>query len=268
MLRATQTPDGERYEIRLSGSLVNLLILGIVAYLRDHRIARVLGGAVGAIGLFIGGSLFLFRPFLYIGDRYGSITLPLIAASFALLMSAVLAGPKFNLFIGEPPEVEERREAEEELGQARDPYSSLELDSKRLSEYYAINQSQARGSFRWAVFAMLCGFATIISGVWIFYLRENTPNTFLTSLSTAAGLVVNVVSGLYLYLHNKTQRRSLFYYAQLVRVQQLGLAIRLAESHDDPADRKTAKNKVIDELLAIVRLTAERDTADAVEKST
>ena len=145
--------------------------------------------------------------------------------------------------IGSPKEVEEREKAEEEAGDSPDPYNFLELAQKRLNEYYAINQSQARGSFRWAVFAMFIGLSTIVAGGWIFYLGD-TPNTFLTSLSTAAGVVVNAISGLYLYLHNRTQRRALFYYNQLVRIQNLGLAIRLAESHDDAAQKADAKNNL------------------------
>lgn len=157
------------------------------------------------------------------------------------------------------PEIEERREAEEQIGTSKDPYATLELDSKRLNEYYAINQAQAKGSFRWAVFAMFCGLATIIGGIWLFYLRTAVPDTFMASLSTAAGLVINAVSGLYLYLHNRTQQRSLLYYGQLVRLQQLGLSIRLAESHDDAPERAKARNRVIDEILAIVHAGAIAD---------
>lgn len=267
MITATQTEGGPRYDIRLSGSLINLLIVGIVTYLRDRWFVRPFVGALGTIGLLVGGFLFLFSPFIAFHDSARALSTPMIAAGFGLLMSVILSGSRFNLFLGEPPEVAERKEAEETLGQSRDPYASLELDSKRLNEYYVINQSQARGSFRWAVFAMFCGLTTIVTGVWIFYLREGTPDTFLTSLSTAAGVVINVISGLYLYLHNKTQRRSLYYYGQLVRLQQLGLAIRLAESHDAIEDKAAAKNRVIDDILAIVRSSADRDSAEAATES-
>ena len=64
-----------------------------------------------------------------------------------------------------------------------------------------------------------------------------------------------------LYLHNRTQRRSLYYYGQLVRVQQVGLAIRLAESHPDSVERAAAKNKVIDQILEMVKISNDRDTA-------
>jgi len=267
MIRVSQGESGSRYDIRLSGSLVNVLIVGIVSFLRDRRVLRALTGGLGTFTFFIGIFFFLFHPYTAFGDQLGRLSTPMIAAGFALLMSAILSGGRFNLYLGEPPEVEERREAEEEIGDSRDPYAWLDLDSKRLNEYYAINQSQARGSFRWAVFAMFCGLATIVSGIWLFYFRTESPDKFLTSLSTAAGVVINIVSGLFLYLHNKTQRRSLYYYGQLVRVQQLGLVIRLAESHDKPEDRAEAKNKVISEVLGIVRLSAELDTKEAAKEA-
>jgi hypothetical protein len=172
-----------------------------------------------------------------------------------LLMLAIMSTGNFSLYIGDIKEVEERERAEEEVRELQDPYSSLELAQKRLNEYYAINQSQARGSFRWAVFAMFVGLSTIVAGIWIFYLGD-TPSTFLTSLSTAAGIVVNVISGLYLYLHNRTQKRALYYYNQLVRLQNLGLSIRLAESHTDENQKTDAKNRVINEILSVIKTTA------------
>lgn len=205
--------------------------------------------------LIIIGVLFRLVPREFFENSY-----PTVIAGFALVLISTLSRPEFNVYIGEPVEVEERREAEALESDSKDPYAALDLATKRLNEYYAINQSQARGSFRWAVFAMFCGLATIISGVWLFYLR-GTPNAFLTSLTTAAGIMINVVSSLYLYLHNKTQRRSLYYYNQLVRLQQLGLLIRMAESHPETKDRTASKNKVIEEILQIVRTTADKDAA-------
>lgn len=262
MLRISRTEEGNRYDILLTGSLTNLLIVGIVVYLKENKILRNIASIAGSLSLFAGGLLFILpNMFLY---RYSA---PFLLGGFGLTICAILAGNRFNLFIGDAPEVQERKQAELTIKDSKDPYASLELDSKRLSEYYAINQSQARGSFRWAVFAMFCGLSTIVAGIWIFYLRQDTPDTFLTSLTTAAGVVINAISSLYLYLHNKSQRRSLYYYGQLVRTQQLGLAIRLAESHEDATERTKSKNRVIDDILAIVRRTAEVDSTDSGKES-
>jgi hypothetical protein len=256
MITVSQTGKGKKYSVRLSGSIGNLLLVGIIAILKEKKYVRAISGILGIFLLIIGALAFILP--IYEFHRFAP---PILISGFFLFLGFILSGHNFDIFIGVPQEVEDRREAEESLKDSKDPYASLEIDSKRLSEYYAINQAQARGSFRWAVFAMFCGLVTIIGGVWIFYFKE-TPNTFLTSLSTAAGVIINTISGLYLYLHNKTQRRSLFYYNQLVRIQQLGLAIRIAEDHNNDMDKTVAKNKIIDEILSIVKTTSISDAID------
>ena len=201
------TGDNSRYTVRLSGSITSVLLVGAISFLRDRRIVRALVGASGGIFLLVGGFMLLFGRFSVFRDTARDLQFPVLTAGFGLVMASILSGQRFNILIGEPPEVEERREAEEQLKDSKDPYAFLELDSKRLNEYYAINQAQARGSFRWAVFAMFCGLVTVIVGIWLFYFDQNRQNTFLASVSTASGIVLNVVSGLYLYLHNRTQRR-------------------------------------------------------------
>jgi hypothetical protein len=106
---------------------------------------------------------------------------------------------------------------------------------------------------------MLCGLVTIVAGIWFFYFRSETPDTFMASLSTAAGMIVNVISGIFLYLHNRTQRRALFYYGGLLRLQQIGLTIRLSETHEDDKERASSRNRIIEELLSVVRATSEID---------
>ncbi len=245
----------------MSGSLTSVLLVGAISFLRDRATLRWLVGVSGALFLISGGLMLLFGRFTIFREILRDLQFPMLTSGFGLIIASVLSGPRFNILIGEPPEVQERRDAEEQLRDSKDPYAFLELDSKRLNEYYAINQAQARGSFRWAVFAMFCGLVTIIVGIWLFYLDQSRDNTFLASVSTASGIVLNLVSGLYLYLHNRTQRRSLYYYGQLVRVQQLGLAIRLAESQSNEGEKAAAKSKVIDQILEMVKISNDRDTA-------
>ena len=253
MISINQTDHGKKYSVRLSGSITNLVLVGIISVLKDKKPVRIFAGFLGLFLLIAGGLAYIVPNW-----EFRRFSIPLLLSGLGLFLAFTLSGQNFDVFVGAPQEVEERKEAEETLKDSKDPYASLQIDSKRLSEYYAINQAQARGSFRWAVFAMFCGLTTIIGGIWIFYLRE-TPDTFLTSLSTAAGVVINTISGLYLYLHNKTQRRSLFYYNQLVRIQQLGLAIRIAESHEEDHEKTASRNKIIDQILLVVKETTIAD---------
>ena len=154
----------------------------------------------------------------------GRFDYPLLVAGSILTLSFVLSASLFELTLENDLSAnaeKERAEAEVKYEQdTTNPFSFLEVDTKRLNEYYIINQNQARNSFRWAVFAMFTGLLTITFGIWFFYLGKNTPaekNTLLASLTTIAGVIVNIVSGLYIYLHNKSQKRSLLYYNQLIR---------------------------------------------------
>ena len=106
---------------------------------------------------------------------------------------------------------------------------------------------------------MVGGLGTIVAGFWFYYLRNSAQDTLLTALATSSGGLVSAISGMYLYLHNQTQRHSLYYYGQLVRLQQIGLAIRLAESHEDASNRTAAKDVVIKEILRVAGETAIQD---------
>ena len=222
---------------------------GVVEFLRVHpgyrRTVAFVGvlvcvtGAASFAGLRIPGSTMGFLPFYIIGPW--------------LLYVATISGPHFEVTFPPRQAAEEREKAEKKFEETKTVEDALKLDLTKLNEYYVINQSQARSSFRWAIFSMLLGFGTIISGIWLFYFREGPPDTFMASLSTAAGCVVNIVSALFLYLHFKTQTRSLHYYDQLFRLQNLSIAIRLVESHEDLTARRDARNVVIRELVSSVR---------------
>lgn len=261
------TSQTGKFSVRLSGTITNLVLVGIITYLKSHNALRIVAGVASFVFLMFGFGGYLLGTY-----EFGRFSVPLLATGTGLLMAAILSAKQFEISVGDAPAeemrraaVEERRAAEEHVKQSPSPYASLELETARINEYYTINQAQARGSFRWAVFAMFCGLATIVAGIWIFYLRQDKPDTFLTSLTTAAGIVVNAISGLYIYLHNRTQKRSLFYYGQLGRLQVIGIAIRVAETHDEAEAKKAARDKIIDQLLNLVKMSAEKD-ADAARK--
>jgi hypothetical protein len=268
MFRILYPKQGGRCEVRLSGTLSSILIIGVANFLKEHRIVRYAAWMIGLLSVFALPLTALVaalaqQPITLHGiggqDYLGALILGGLLTGLA-----ILAGDRFDLTI-EPPELEIAKETEEKRNETKDPYAFLALDSEALHHYYNINQSQARNSFRWAVFAMFCGLGTVLGGIWLFYVRPDS--TLAGFVTTAAGIVINVISGLYLYLHDKTQRQSLYYYAQLARVQYLGLVIRLIESQPDEASKTSARNKAIDRLFAIVRASLERNTAPATKET-
>jgi hypothetical protein len=202
---------------------------------------------------------FLFSVTSLGGLKIGGYGAPplLFIGSLALLCLATVSGPDFRVHFPAEQASRERQDAETRFNQSAEPLDALEVDLQRLNEYYVINQSQARASFRWAVVALLAGFATIIAGIWMFYVRRlPQPDLFMASLSTAAGIVTDLVAGLFLLLHHKTQDRALVYYQQLAQVQRIAMAIRLAHAHGDGENRRVALDKVIDYLLKVERAVA------------
>ena len=153
---------------------------------------------------------------------------------------------------------EERREAEKQFEKSNAPEDALKVDLTRLNEYYVMNQTQARSSFRWAKFAMVVGLLTIVGGVWLFYFHQVQPDKFMSGVAAVAGSVVDLVSALFFYFYFRIQGRSFLYYEQLSYLQKILVAIRLAESHSDPSKQTEARDLIIRELLRTRAMTTPR----------
>lgn len=239
-----QQPSVARFKLTLNGSLFSVVRYGIVLFLRENVWART-SAAIIATGLLVLATVI----FMGITPGTSMAAIFLVFGAAELIWFVTVAGREFEVSFESQDATRERQKAEQQLKDSNDPNDVLTLDFKRLNEYYIINQNQAKSSFRWAVFAMLFGFTTIIAGIWLFYFKRDVPDTFMASLSTAAGLVVNFVSGLFLYLHHKTQERSLHYYRQLSRIQNIALAMRLADAQPNEEAKIKSRAKVIDQLL-------------------
>lgn len=237
----------------LGSSRSSAVNYGVIEFLRGHPVWRVVAAVLGIAFAVVASGLWLIPA--YVGFKITPTTPTFIFALLFLVVPwllwvATVSGPDFQLVFPVAQASKERQIAEKEFDESKTPKDALNLDLKRLNEYYVINQAQARSSFRWAVFSMFVGFGTIIVGIWLFYFRGTQPDKFMAALSTAAGCIVNLISGLFLYLHSKTQDRSLHYYEQLARLQKLSIAMRLVEDHKEADKQAEARDLVIRELLA------------------
>jgi hypothetical protein len=242
---AQQTQASTRYTCTLQGTQWDVAYYGIVEFLRAHTVWRAVVSVLGVLSL-----IFLVVDFAFTipGIPKGS-WLAFLFITPTLLWMATVSGPSFELVFPAAKASAERQVAEQQFEKTQTPEDALTLDFRRLSEYYAISQSQARSSFRWAKFSMLGGFGTIVFGIWLFYFRPTQPDKFMSTLSAATGCVINVVSGLFLRLHSQTQDRALHYFEPLARLQRLSLAMRLVEAHKETSEQTLARNSVIRELL-------------------
>lgn len=222
---------------------------GVIEYLRVHPFLRWIIGFFGVSACI--GAAATAGGFKIPG--FSIAIMPLMIGGPWLIYVATLSGKHFRVIFPPIQAAQEREKAEKQFEKTKTVDDALRLDFTRLNEYYAINQNQARSSFRWAIFSMILGFGTIISGIWLFYFRKDHPDIILASLSTAAGCIVNLVSALFLHLHSKIQAHSLHYFDQLSRLQNLSIAIRLVEEHHDQQSKQEARNLVIRELILSVQ---------------
>lgn len=126
-------------------------------------------------------------------------------------------------------------------------FDTIQLGLNQITEYYTINKSQARNSFRLSVFAMVVGLVTLIGGIWIFYFGENRDTT-LAVVSGLAGVLVEFIGGAYFYLYNKSLGQLNFFYEKLVKMQDTMLAVHLSESLG-PEKETEMKQRLIEQLM-------------------
>jgi hypothetical protein len=245
-------PDGQsahqqscKYTITLNGSQWSVAQYGIVEFLRRHPYWRTTMGIVAGLS-----GVGLIASLSGLSGKMHLTGIPFIILTPLLFWLATVSGRDFELVFPAAEATKAREKAEETFEKSANSDDALKLDFSRLNEYYVINQNQARSSFRWAIFSMFVGLTTIIAGIWFFYLRTSVPNTFMASLSTAAGISVNIIGALFLRLHSQTQERSFVYYGRLAELQKLSLAIRMVTEHQDENKQSDARNLVILQLIS------------------
>jgi hypothetical protein len=109
--------------------------------------------------------------------------------------------------------------------------ASLELNLNQLREYYVINKSQARSSFRMGVASVLLGLSAILVGVGLVYAGGGGKTHIGVAVVTAvAGLLAQFIGASCFYLFNKAQEQSIHYYDRLTELQGTLLAVQLAGS--------------------------------------
>jgi hypothetical protein len=224
---------------------------GVVEFLGVHPFYRLVTGAIGVAFCIacVVGFIFNSTNTKIFGVPPMGLFVSSIFVGPWLIYVTTISGKHWAVIFPVMQAKEETEKAEREFNKSKTVENALNFDLTKLNEYYVINQSQARSSFGWAVFSMLLGFSTIIAGVWLFYFRGGQPDTFMASLSIAAGCVVNIISVLFINLHSKVQARALHHFDQLSRLQNLSIAIQLIDSCEEPTERQNARNLVIRGLM-------------------
>jgi len=131
-------------------------------------------------------------------------------------------------------------------------FDTVQLGLNQLTEYYTINKSQARNSFRFSIFAIVLGLITIVGGIWIFYFRD-TPNLQLATISSISGTLIESIGGLYFLIYKKSLEQLNYFYDKLTETQNIMLAVKLAESMENEEKKAEVREKIIISLIPVTK---------------
>ena len=145
---------------------------------------------------------------------------------------------------------EERKEIKEKISSKPqvDIFDTIQLNLNQLTEYYTLNKSQARSSFRVSIFAIIVGLFTIVGGIWMFYFR-GLPNLQLATISSISGIIIEAIGGLYFFLYKRTLDQLNYFYDKLTEIQNIMLAIKLSESIENEEKQTDVRVKIINSLI-------------------
>lgn len=135
----------------------------------------------------------------------------------------------------------ERKAIEERIaarpGAPLDIFSVIQLGLNQITEYYTINKSQARNSFRASMGAVVVGLLALSLGIALNY--KQPQHTTVPTLSAIAGVLLQFIGGAYFYLYNKTLQQLNFFYETLIRLQDTMLAVQQVDQLQAGARDKT-----------------------------
>ena len=235
----------------------------ITKALSTHKLARfrLLVVATGVLLSLL--ALYVLVPPDWLEDVRYTRALPIGIAGIYLSLTVVLVC--LSSFLGEY--TSETSELQEELApirqeriaiQARiaqepraDVLDTIQLSLNQLAEYYTISKGQARGSFLVSVGAMILGFVTLISGIWILFIPSADPASIRTisTVSTIGGVLTQFIGASYFYLYNKTIAQMNYFYDRLVKLQDTMLSIRLCDGIEDKALQYDLREKLVLTIL-------------------
>ena len=226
-------------------------------YLFQNKLARILSiviilaSAIGAILVAIYASIAVenqVQKDFIIDELIPIIIIPGGIITFCYLIY-ILSEHKDKLELqlerlrNERQEITQKIENEKEL----DIFHTIQLSLNQLNEYYTINKSQAKSSFRFSIFSIVLGLITILTGIWMIYFgNSNIQTTFITGVS---GIILEFIGGAYFFMYKKSIEQVNFFFAQLIKIQDTMLAINLTKNIPKEEKQIETTEKIIMSLL-------------------
>ncbi len=131
---------------------------------------------------------------------------------------------------------EEREKIIEKIGNDS-VVNTVQLSLNQLTEYYTINLSQARNSYRWSIAAIVVGLLTLLAGAWLLFFQA-TPNFTIGIITGVSGILIEFIGASNIYIYNKSLSQLNMYFKELINIQDTMLAIELCEKINDANPKK------------------------------
>jgi hypothetical protein len=225
-------------------------ILGLlIDVFRKRPITRVVVLVVSGIVIGIAALFYLGTDVTRFRDAAGA----LIVLAGSLFLAALLSFTTVRIGSAETDaELRELRREREAIKKRitqddakEDVFDTIQLSLNQITEYYTINKSQARNSFRFSIFAIVVGLIVIVIGVFYFQSRQSPQIITLTS-----GVLLQFIGGAYFYLYRISIAQLNFYHERLVNMQNTMLGIKLMEQMDDKEKQNAIRERLIWELIS------------------
>ncbi|MGH0950692.1 TRADD-N-associated membrane domain-containing protein [Bacillus mycoides] len=134
----------------------------------------------------------------------------------------------------------------EEIKDKNNVFNTIQLNLNQTTEYYTINKSQAKQSFRASIFAIVIGLITLVVGIWFMFSKENIT---MATISAISSVLLEAIGGMYFYVYKKSLEQLNFFYDKLEKTQDTMVAIELTNNISDDAKKMELQEKVILNLI-------------------
>lgn len=183
-----------------------------------------------------------------------------MAISVIVLSSSLFAFSKEPVNFRNPLDVEleklsvEREELKAKVVQNEDKgvkvknnvFNTIQLNLNQTTEYYTINKSQAKQSFRASIFAIVIGLITLVVGIWFMFFKENIT---VATISGISSILLEAIGAMYFYVYKKSLEQLNFFYDKLEKTQDTMVAIELTNNISDNAKKMELQEKLILNLI-------------------
>jgi len=133
----------------------------------------------------------------------------------------------------------------------------LRYSRVQLEAYYRIGLTQTQQSFRYSVTAMWIGFGVILAGIIVRVVDLKKigllpPDKDVTTIVIIAGVVIEVVSALFLWIYRYSAKQLTYFYNRQMYNHSVLMCYRIAESMTSGDEvKKAIAEKVLDKVWVL-----------------